>query len=1189
MTDLFRTGSAGTRPGTSNAGGAPELGQPGFRRTFTVSPTEPGAFRTIAAALQEAEAGAVISVLPGTYTESLVITRPCRITAEGGRGSVTISASAGSAISMATSEVNLHGLTLRNSDTQRAALDVGVGTLTAEQCDIMAAGAAGVFVRDSATLNLSDSRVENPGGLGILITAAAGGLIERTTITNLGGTALLLRGGANPIVRDCAISDANGNGICASDGARGTIQNCDVFAIGSPALAFDTGAQTRVLRTTIRDTPSLGIFATTAAEPTIEDCVIENAGSVSVMAEDRATPHLVRCVIRNSAHGSVYIANGGKGEFTDCTIENSGGDGAVVAGESEILFTGGSITGSTGVGLRVTERSAGRFVRLGVHGSLGHGIELTDHANPLLREVSVTGSGGAGISVRDSATGSFEDCRVSDSAVAGLRVEAGGQPTMLRSTIRGGGAGVIVSAKANAVLRDCEIVDSEHSGLLVETDGEVSVTGSRIRGAVGCGIEFENDATGRVTGCEVYANGGHGISVLTRLPVAIKQSSVHDNGGAGLSLIGEAEGLTVAELVSTGNELSDDWSRHDSSRARIEAPPQPGDGPDGEVGPQEEGNDTGLLNVSNPDPVGEDEHAAHNAEASSLASSAASLTAAGGNGNQATGLQSLLAELNSLVGLAGVKHEVSVLVNLHQLAKMRADAGLPLPPMSRHLVFTGAPGTGKTTIARLYAQILRELGTLRGGHVVEVSRADLVASIVGGTALKATEKFNAALGGVLFIDEAYTLSAESGSGADFGQEAIDTIVKLMEDHRDDIVVIAAGYSHEMRSFLSSNPGLASRFTRTIEFENYSDEELVTIVEEFCRRHHYMLEYGSRQSLSRYFEGVPRDANFGNGRTARKLFEDTIGRQAQRLAAAANVKPSELTKLLPEDIGPPPGGALQTEARADHQSTLDQLLATLESMVGLASVKHEVTNMVNLLGTARRRMEAGLPVPSLSRNLIFSGAPGTGKTTVARLYGQLLSALGVLGTGQLIEVSRGDLVAEYVGQTAGRTKEAFNRARGGVLFIDEAYTLTPNNGGGNDFAREAIDTLIKLMEDSRDDVVVIAAGYADEMQEFLDAFPGLASRFSQNVEFENYEPEELLTIVEHHASVAGYELSLDCRSAVLDYFGAIPRGKTFGNGRFARQVLDSMITRQAGRLSRNAAPTRDDLRTLVPDDLAARTL
>jgi len=553
-----------------------------------------------------------------------------------------------------------------------------------------------------------------------------------------------------------------------------------------------------------------------------------------------------------------------------------------------------------------------------------------------------------------------------------------------------------------------------------------------------------------------------------------------------------------------------------------------------------------------------------------------------------TQLSALLAELEALVGLDGVKREVATLVRLHQMADLRAAVGLPSPPLSRHLVFTGSPGTGKTTIARLYGRILAELGVISTGQLVEVGRPDLVASVVGGTALKTMERFQEALGGVLFIDEAYTLAAASAGGPDFGREAIDTLVKLMEDHRDQVVVIVAGYTNEMRKFLASNPGLASRFSRAIEFTDYAAGDLVTIVEGLCSEHSYRLEFETRAALLTYFRKLPRDEAFGNGRSARKVFEEMVGRQAYRLAEDPAVNPVALTRLLPQDLGELPGAGIGAGAGAVDTERVDSLLARLQQMVGLADVKREVANMVDLLASSRQRMAAGLPAPSLSRHLVFAGPPGTGKTTIARLYGQILSALGVLAGGQVIEVGRPDLVGEFVGHTAQRTTEAFDRARGGVLFIDEAYSLTGSAGSGNDFGREAIDTLVKLMEDHRDEVVVIAAGYGDEMDRFLAVNPGLSSRFSHRVRFADYTTDELVTIVCQHAAVAGYECDGPTVAALRSRFTRAERGTSFGNGRFARQVLDQAITRHARRLRGTDAPTMQDLVLLLPVDFAEDT-
>ncbi|WP_431966616.1 right-handed parallel beta-helix repeat-containing protein [Actinacidiphila sp. bgisy160] len=278
--------------------------------------------------------------------------------------------------------------------------------------------------------------------------------------------------------------------------------------------------------------------------------------------------------------------------------------------------------------------------------------------------------------------------------------------------------------------------------------------------------------------------------------------------------------------------------------------------------------------------------------------------------------------------------------------------------------------------------------------------------------------------------------------------------------------------------------------------------------------------------------------------------------------------------------PPPAPA---PAPAGDTRPSDEVLAELDALVGLENVKREVRSLIDLIAVGRRRREAGLKAPSPRRHLVFTGSPGTGKTTVARLYGEILATLGVLERGHLVEVARVDLVGEHIGSTAIRTQEAFERARGGVLFIDEAYALAPEDSG-RDFGREAIDTLVKLMEDHREAVVVIVAGYTAEMEHFLSANPGVASRFSRTITFDDYTPVELLRIVRAQAEEHEYQLSEDTGEALYKYFTAIPKGPAFGNGRTARQTFEAMVERHAGRLARISEPSHEELQLLYPEDL-----
>ncbi|WP_405746162.1 right-handed parallel beta-helix repeat-containing protein [Streptomyces sp. NBC_01525] len=343
-------------------------------------------------------------------------------------------------------------------------------------------------------------------------------------------------------------------------------------------------------------------------------------------------------------------------------------------------------------------------------------------------------------------------------------------------------------------------------------------------------------------------------------------------------------------------------------------------------------------------------------------------------------------------------------------------------------------------------------------------------------------------------------------------------------------------------------------------------------------------------------------DLGTAKDAAPVFEDCTAHGVEQsvLPTATATGPGPAAPARPGASGQPSGPSSdagtpdETEELADEGApeaepeSLEDLLTELGELVGLERVKRDVGGMVKLMQTVRRRREAGLPAPPLSRHLVFAGNPGTGKTTVARLYGRLLKALGLLAVGHLVEVDRSALVGEYVGHTGPKTTEAFNRARGGVLFIDEAYSLAPAIAG-NDFGTEAIATLVKLMEDQRDEVIVIAAGYPDDMDRFIGSNPGLSSRFSRTLLFEDYSSDELVHIVEHHAERHAYKLTGEAREALSGHFAAIPRTVRFGNGRTARQVFQEMTERQAMRVSELDAPDADVLMQLSPLDLPETAL
>ena len=550
--------------------------------------------------------------------------------------------------------------------------------------------------------------------------------------------------------------------------------------------------------------------------------------------------------------------------------------------------------------------------------------------------------------------------------------------------------------------------------------------------------------------------------------------------------------------------------------------------------------------------------------------------------NKKLSTEEVLSQLDKLIGMAEVKNNIRELCQTIQSNKLREEKGIETKKPEIHIVFTGNPGTGKTTVARILGKLFYSMGLLPSDKVIEVDKSGMVGQYVGETPKLVNKVIDSALGGVLFVDEAYTLAGDGHNVDTYGKEAIETLMKRMEDDRGKFVLIAAGYKNEMDNFMKVNPGLASRFTHKIHLEDYNPEELFQLYNIYAKGSSCVIDENAipviKDAVTEMYNSRGKD--FANGRTIRKFFDESFRRMSSRVALLPLDKQTKeaLTTITAADV----------PNEQKRNVPIEEIFAELDDLIGMNDVKKSVRQLCQSIEMNKERQKLGIPVKTPAIHIVFTGNPGTGKTTVARILGRLFNAIELLPSDKLVETDRSGLVGQYVGSTAPLVNAKCDEAMGGVLFIDEAYTLA--EGGGNDFGKEAIDALLKRMEDDRGKFVVIAAGYKNEMQNFIEANAGLKSRFTHFIHLEDYSPYELYQLFSLYAKKAKYKITEEANTLIQNEIQKIweIRGRDFANGRTIRNYFDSIKGKMDARIASLSKDQRtpEVLTTITAEDVSA---
>ncbi|SIO90404.1 right-handed parallel beta-helix repeat-containing protein [Nocardiopsis sp. JB363] len=1095
--------------------------------TVRVSKTDSAASSSLGQVLRDPRytgSDLYLRVEPGDYVEpqAVGVLRRVVVAPTEGAGSVTVTATNETNVFNVHKggDLELHGVSVRSSSDEYPPL----------------------YVQEGARLRAVDCVFTSP---------------RRVTVT-----------GAHAEVVGCRFEDSG----LLWDGSEGFVRDC-YFA--GAVIAVQGACSPKVSGTIFTGAhDDWHTLYVAGASPEVSDCALVDGGGIYV--RDRAAPEFTDVRVTGSRDWPVRVYERSRADFTRLVVESpdkAETDAFFVHGDSESTLRDCEILGSTRTGLAI---EGGRLTVRGltVDDAAADAV-LIDGGEATVTDLRCDRVGKAALLVADGARVTVSGMSVAESVQEGrgaiAAVRSRFEVTDLRVSRWHGPMAIVVGG--TGIFEDI-VGHDVGSGIHSREDATITVRGMVLRDAREDGLNILDGTEVRLVDADLSECGEDGVYVQGGY-VTVRSSTFSGSGERGVR-VGEG-GVAALEDTAIRDGRGDGLMVEDGGRVRLVRCTVSGN------------DDEGLWAAAGASVYLEDSTFSGNRGGDGervVARSAGAAGRAGGNGDGAVrdrerSLDSLLTELNALVGQERVKREVRALVDLQRVSAKRVAAGLPALNVGRHLVLAGPPGIGKTTVARLYGQILRSLGESERGRFVEVARPDLVAEYQGGTRARVVEAVERARGGVLFVDGAHALFGESETADVHGREVIDTLVTLMEEPGEEFVLVLAGHSDRLRSLLDAAPGLRSRLARTVEFEDYSPDQLAGIFAGAATERGYALGEGVHDLLVGHFRHRVRGVAFDNGREVRRMLGGAAKAQSERIAEGGYTTVDDLTRLLTEDLE---GVAAPEVADPDRRTggQVTSLMARLDSLAGRGEVKEALARQLSSLLSSPRR-GSGDTEERPSRHLVFSGRTGTGRATVAGLYGELLAALGLVARGQSVRLRADDLVER--GSPSREAVEAFERARGGVLSV-----LLPGPGetGGAGHGRETADVLDGLMETHHDDVVVVLAGDPETVAFLLRSRPHLAERFAGLVEFAPYKTDELVGVFAAMAEEADLRLPERTREALAGLIGAPTGGFAERGGVEVRALFEECVARQARRIEaaahRGEIPEVAELQTLLPEDL-----